>query len=579
MVEPSEMEIRRTADVNAVIDCDTAKKLVVAGPGTGKTFLFKEALSRCKSKGLALTFIRNLVDDLKQSLTDCADVFTFHGFCKHQLHRHAIDGLKEGWDYYPPLPILLTHDLHILGHNSIGQNEVERSLHNIDDKKGIITDYLNLGEYYNAVSHTDLVYRMLRHFERNIEDIPLYPLIVVDEYQDFSGLETSLIRLLTKKNPVLIAGDDDQALYGFKNASSRYIRKLAHNPDYKMFGLSYCSRCTDVVVNAVNETIKQAIRNNNLKERIPKDFYCYLPGKLIDSQAHPTITHAHCTVERKNAPYCGRYITHQIEKIPMKDIRESHAESYPTVLVIGKNPFLKSTYDEVKIKFPQATLKKTQKIVINSLDGYRRLAIDARSQLGWRIIVFCNPFDEADTILMRALENGDDLSTALPSSYRKDQLEIAEIVHRLLNGEGISKKEGSKLVIAVNSSIKDIKEALQINYGDGDDDEDQEGVSSVDKERPSIVCTSLVGAKGLSAGYVFIVGLNDDHFPRDPRNITDEEVCCFLVGLSRTRKSCCLVSCGRLGNKKLQPSVFVSWLEHYLKYEKVDASYIHSLKL
>ena len=85
------------------------------------------------------------------------------------------------------------------------------------------------------------------------QEIPEYPLIVVDEYQDFSELETSFIRLLSSKSPVLIAGDDDQALYSFKNADPRFIRELAQGDEYERFGLPFCSRCTEVVVGAVND--------------------------------------------------------------------------------------------------------------------------------------------------------------------------------------------------------------------------------------------------------------------------------------------------------------------------------------
>jgi superfamily I DNA/RNA helicase len=77
---------------------------------------------------------------------------------------------------------------------------------------------------------------------------------------------------------------------------------------------------------------------------------------------------------------------------------------------------------------------------------------------------------------------------------------------------------------------------------------------------PSIICTSLISSKGLSAGYVFIVGFNDGHLPRDPKAITDAEVCQFLVGLSRTRKECHLVSVGRLGGDALKRSTFARWI-------------------
>jgi superfamily I DNA/RNA helicase len=214
---------KRAAASDAIVLADSPKKLVVAGPGTGKTFTFRRALEACGGRGLALTFIRSLVADLRAELDDIADVFTFHGFCKHQLHRHLADGLEPGFHYYPPLLHLLADDLALIGkHWSV--EELARALHDLDETGGEIAEVMRLGSYYNAVSHTDVVYRVLRHFEAYEDTLPIYPLVVVDEYQDFSRLETSLIQLLATKSNVLIAGDDDQALYGFKGAVSRITR-------------------------------------------------------------------------------------------------------------------------------------------------------------------------------------------------------------------------------------------------------------------------------------------------------------------------------------------------------------------
>ena len=109
-----------------------------------------------------------------------------------------------------------------------------------------------------------------------------------------------------------------------------------------------------------------------------------------------------------------------------------------------------------------------------------------------------------------------------------------------------------------------------------EDTEENGDQDEVDPGQPTIICTSLVGAKGLSAAYVYIVGFNNDHFPRDSDDITDEEVCCFLVGLSRTRKECHLVSCGRLGNVPLRLSRFAQWVRPYCQELTVDAAYFRT---
>ena len=69
------LEAERRQHSEAIIDARTPKKVIVAGPGTGKTFLFKEAL-KGKSLTLTLTFVNSLVEDLSLELYGLSDVKT-----------------------------------------------------------------------------------------------------------------------------------------------------------------------------------------------------------------------------------------------------------------------------------------------------------------------------------------------------------------------------------------------------------------------------------------------------------------------------------------------------------------------
>src|SRR5215216_6646366 len=95
---------------------------------------------------------------------------------------------------------------------------------------------------------------------------------------------------------------------------------------------------------------------------------------------------------RARAPYVGRYIVERIAAISGNDIKESLDEGYPTVLVVGPNPFLDAAFSVIREAFPKAVRRKSQKLEIDPLDGYRYLAKDERSRLGWRIILACAAF-------------------------------------------------------------------------------------------------------------------------------------------------------------------------------------------
>ena len=90
---------------------------------------------------------------------------------------------------------------------------------------------------------------------------------------------------------------------------------------------------------------------------------------------------------------------------------------------------------------------------------------------------------------------------------------------------------------------------------------------------PDVLFTTLVGSKGLSAEHVFIVGMNEGHFPRRAGTITDDEVCTFLVALNRTRKRCHVISAGFFGKRPLPESEFLSWVKPHLARLRVDKNY------
>jgi hypothetical protein len=112
--EHARIEAERQTALDAILDSTAAKKLIVSGPGTGKTHAFKEALDRAGG-GVALTFIRALVRDLRVALAETAEIVnTFHGFAKHLLHSHPYGVTATFW-YCPGLPIIFARDLSCSG--------------------------------------------------------------------------------------------------------------------------------------------------------------------------------------------------------------------------------------------------------------------------------------------------------------------------------------------------------------------------------------------------------------------------------------------------------------------------------
>jgi hypothetical protein len=574
MPTDAELQAARTTALDEILESTESLKLIVAGAGTGKTHAFKELLGRCEGPALALTFLVMLVRDLREALDDEIDVHSFHGFAKKLLHSMDVVGVTQSVSYYPAVDQIYSKDISITD-RSTSPSDVSSALVNLDDDGVVLPGVIRSGDYYNCVGHSDSVYRVFRALEANAALIPRYSQLVVDEYQDFNLLEVSLIKLLSDVSPTLVVGDDDQALYGFKDASAKYIRELATGGIYTRFDLPFCSRCTSVLIDAVHRVVVAAQSRGLLQDRITKRYECFLPDKRTDSTSYPKIIHARCTVENRRCPYIGRYIERRLSEITPEEIAESHAGGYPTVLVIGPKEFARTAFQYLESRLPNVEYRIGSSLSVAPLDGYRRLMRDEASRLGWRILLELDVPPGWESWVRSALIDGAELSDLIDDAYRTSRLEIVELLERVKDGEAISSEESRLLEGATGLNSAALAEALgTLDEIADEDDEGEETTEETPDQQPTVLVTSLLGAKGLQAGHVFLVGVTDRHFPRNNGAPTDDEVCQLIVALTRARKSCTLVSVGRFGSEVVSQSVFISWLSPLLETVQVNKTFL-----
>ncbi|MGA7784590.1 MAG: UvrD-helicase domain-containing protein, partial [Candidatus Acidiferrales bacterium] len=281
---PVDHESERNLDIDRILNSSSPRKIVVAGPGTGKSYLFGKLIKQKRKAGkincLAVTFIGKLSDALADELCGLAKTTTMHGFARGLVMQH-----HPNWSYYPQIYDLIAQDL---------------------GKEGIKTfaigdeTYLRKTQYYRAVGDKDVVHYAVQICKEKPQNIPVYDLVLVDEYQDFNQVESELVDLLAQKNEMVIVGDDDQALYTFKGSSPSFIRRkfAASNTDWESFTLRFCSRCTEIIIKYFHSLVAHFNLNNPhepdvARKRIEKDYICYLSqksgGRDYDSKANPFI--------------------------------------------------------------------------------------------------------------------------------------------------------------------------------------------------------------------------------------------------------------------------------------------------
>lgn len=540
-------EKERQKHVGSIINSPSKKKIVVGGPGTGKTYLFKKILDG-KNKTLTLTFVRSLVEDLSLELCGISDVKTLHSFAYSILSKTS-----EKIKIFPKLPQIIKEDAQILINKEVDFNEL---FHNRDDENEHIKFYKKRKDYYGEYyGYSDIIFGVVKYLETNKSKIPSYEQVLVDEFQDFNKLEVSLIDLLSEKSPIILVGDDDQALYDFKNASAEYIRERHSdkNQDYTSFSLPHCSRCTQVIIEAANDIIKTAEKKGFLSNRVKKE-YCYFEDKTKDEESNKYRKIIYCHIFDKQIPW---FIEQQIGIIA-KDIKDRFS-----VLIIsptrGKARYISDALKQKGFKNIEFVKEIVSKEPI-LMDGLKILLNDKKSNLGWRIACKC-------------ILEGNDFNNLINKSDLEGAKGVAELVNKY------NKKEISRL-IKVLRALRDNKEVdkdefdnllLKIGYNTYEKTKEilRDEVSiSLPSSIPGLIkipikSTTIQSSKGLAADYVFITHFDNQYFikNKDKAEISDQDICNILVSLTRAKRKVFLIS-----SKCQEEPTFLKWINK----ERID---------
>jgi len=537
----------RNSHTKKILDSESTKIVVVAGPGTGKTFLFAKLLEKKGGETLTLTFINALVNDLSLGLFGLSEVRTLHGFSTSFLKK------KFGAVIFPKLSEVIKEDALILkGEENIDFDKIfqegeEDEVHLDFYKKR--KDYY--GKYYGF---SDVIYALVKYLEGHKDKVPQYNQVVVDEFQDFNKVEVALIDLLAEKSPILIAGDDDQSLYvDLKKANPKHIRHKHGilSPDYVAFPLPFCSRSTKVIVDAVNDLIQSAKKEKLLGGRIEK-YYQYFSCKEKDkeSKENPKIVYT-----QKYQTSIPNFIQTEVAKIASVERKKF------SVLVI-----LPPQLKKMSLPYIVKSLKKKGFRDVSSpssssvkeptlLDGLRLLLEDKDSNLAWRIVSKDFLSNEELTLILKETEkNNKGISELLSKEIKEEVKKLVSTLKKIYEEKEVKK---DKLEIFFDKigygpyQIASEKLLDEMRHDEGGGYGDYRGIKDI-----PITVTTIPSSKGLSEDYVFITHFDDDYCIQDKKvGVTDKDVFNILVALTRARKKVYLIS-----TKQKKP-LLLKWID------------------
>ena len=225
------------------ISCPDDKVVVIAPPGSGKTFSLVGAISEYIDqnpfdKVVAITFTKKAASELHFKLADypAVETATIHSWSLKELNRlGAKHKFKVSLLTDIQIQDILQYLCKKLGYYSINYYLLTAFVmgnYNIDISDGvkmrfqkILNSYIQYKRDNLLYDFTDLplyLYDILMEYNETIDHIDA---LFVDEFQDVDGTQAVIFKMVNAKKHFYI-GDPDQAIYIFRGAEAKVLDEL-----------------------------------------------------------------------------------------------------------------------------------------------------------------------------------------------------------------------------------------------------------------------------------------------------------------------------------------------------------------
>ncbi len=290
--------------------------LVLAGAGSGKTRVLTHRIAYLLATGqarpgeiLAITFtnkaateMRERVESLVGRATRAMWVTTFHSACARMLRADAerlgysrgftiydesdslrmlkrcMESLHVDPKRYPPRAIrsqisgaknqLVDADAYAQAQGSVFE-ETTAGVYRLYEKRMLEANAMDFDDLLvRTVNALELFEEVRERWRRTFRHV------LVDEYQDTNHAQYRLLQLLTSEHGnLMVVGDEDQSIYGFRHADIRNILDFERDfPEADVIKLEQNYRSTQTILSAANAVVE------NNRERRPKRLWTELAG-------------------------------------------------------------------------------------------------------------------------------------------------------------------------------------------------------------------------------------------------------------------------------------------------------------
>ena len=591
---------------NAAIATD-GPVLVSAGAGSGKTRLLTYRIAylitECgvpAHKILAITFTNKAAGEMKDRITkvaqngDMVTVSTFHSFCARMLRTYAsfIDGYKENFtifsetdtakifkDLFKELNIddettkcNFKHNLSTIKNENMTLNEFIK-IYSYDKDIEVFAKFYTMYDAElkknNAMDFDDLLINFYKLISTNQEVLDSiqnkFTYFSVDEFQDTNRLQYDIVKLLASKTRnILIVGDEDQSIYGWRGANIENIFNFTKDfPEAQVFKLEQNYRSTKKILEHANLIIK------NNSNRLDKKLYTensegtdvtYYPASTETDEADYVVRKI-VQMHAMGVPYSEIAILMRLNALSRSFEEKLLAYNIPHIMYNGFKFFERQEIKNVlayltaivnpddNVSFARIINFPKRGIGDTSIEKLAEIATKNRCSLkevvmNYEIEMLPKALNEKLAKLKSLLTKlEDNINTMGMLDFFNYMLEQTEI----LNAFDLDNEQEYERYLNINSLSNSIKEFEENNTGATIIDYLQSVTlsSAMDSDNgEGVVIATVHGAKGLEFDTVFVVGCEEKIFPisREDKSDMEEERRLMYVAITRAKKDLFLTS-------------------------------------
>lgn len=405
--------------------------------------------------------------------------------------------------------------------------------------------------------------------------------VVADEVQDTSTNQFQLIKLLVGDNNLMIVGDVNQSIYGFRNARPEYLNSFCSLfPNSKVLKLETNYRSTKTIIRAANAVInnnKFGVKinmdtNNEYGERIGMK---YLKGFIPNTnneiaEAKWIASEIRMLVANKKNQY-GDFAIIYRTNIQSKEIETILAQNAIPFVVVGSSSFwgskeMRDMLAFCKIVFNPSdviSFKRVLSTVKGVGDGTIKKILKCMEDENLKINEILKTIDyKALKINQKSASEIDKLRILTNSGFNK----CSDISNFVINNTGYAddlrlsiEEDAQHRLEVIDTVIKSFAE-FEANGDDAASVIDQCSLMSDVKgsqkqEMDAVKLLSAHACKGLEFNTVFLSGAEEGLFPhfnaisRRSEKEIEEERRLFYVAMTRAEKKLYITACScRKGN-------------------------------